>query len=80
MKRHMKIHTIFPEVRRSFDEAKKRAKFIELYGDGEPIDLNKLKLECPKCNKHFVRVSKLKEHCATHLIDRPFECTLCHKT
>lgn len=79
MKKHLKIHTVPLEIRKSIDQANKRAKFIELYGDDEPIDFSKLKLECNKCGKRFQRVSKLKEHRATHLIERPFECTLCHK-
>lgn len=80
LRKHMKMHTICLEVRKSIVDARKRAKFKELYGDGEPIDFEKLKLECQKCGKRFMRVSTLKEHCAKHLIDKPFECTLCHKT
>lgn len=80
MRKHLEIHTTCPETRKGIDQAKKRARLMELYGDGEPMDFNQLKLRCDECNKHFLRVSKLKEHRATHSNERPFECTMCHKT
>lgn len=60
------------------DKAKKRAKLIEMYGDGEPI--MPLKHKCEQCNRLFARRLTLRQHLTTHSDERPFECSLCHKT
>lgn len=63
------------------DQAKKRAKLIKLCGDAESVDFNQLKHKCQECGKLFTRKSTMLEHnLATHSSERPFECTMCHKT
>lgn len=60
------------------DKAKKRAKLIEMYGEGEPII--QLKHKCEECGRLFARRLTLRQHLTTHSDERPFECSLCHKT
>lgn len=61
------------------DKAKKRAKMMELYGDGEPVVESK-NHKCDQCGKLFARRLTLRQHLTTHSDERPFECLMCKKT